>query len=388
MCGRYALALRPSQIRRILEDDDLPVADAPDDEASDAPRQSYNFAPGYHGIVYRAVTPDRGAVSGQEDVRLKVEGAGEGPTDSDVTSSPKAIYKLQSMRWGLIPSWTKRNPDYASMLRTINCRSDSLSTSGGMWGSMKARKRCVVIAQGFFEWLSTGPKNKLPHYVKRKDGQLMCFAGLWDCVRYEGTENTIYTYTIVTTDSNKQLKFIHDRMPVIFNPDSDKLRKWVDPSRYQWSQDLQSLLTPFDGELEVYPVKQEVGKVGNNSPTFIIPLDSEENKSSIAHFFSNAPGKHFEKGITGKVDSLHSNSVNIDLTGNASPSEDTDTQVTSARIGEKRKISLREKADLPLKKRASTQAVTISATRNKLKSPAKPEPIGSQKITNFFTRSS
>ena len=90
------------------------------------------------------------------------------------------------MKWGLIPFWTKRNPHYSTMMRTINCRDDSLSTPGGMWASMKARKRCIVIAQGFFEWLKTGPKDKLPHFVKRKDGHLMCFAGLWDCVQYEG----------------------------------------------------------------------------------------------------------------------------------------------------------------------------------------------------------
>lgn len=153
----------------------MPVDDAPEDDGNDAPRQSYNFAPGYYGAVYRADTPDHGA--------------GPAPNreaDAQPEADPKTSYKLQSMKWGLIPFWTKRNPDYASMLKTINCRSDSLSTPGGMWASMKARKRCIVIAQGFYEWLKTGPKDKLPHYVKRTDGQLMCFAGLWDCVQYEG----------------------------------------------------------------------------------------------------------------------------------------------------------------------------------------------------------
>ena len=93
---------------------------------------------------------------------------------------------MQSMKWGLVPFWTKRNPDYASMLKTINCRDDSLASSGGMWSTMKARKRCIVVAQGFFEWLNKGPKEKVPHYIKRRDGQLMLLAGLWDCVQYEG----------------------------------------------------------------------------------------------------------------------------------------------------------------------------------------------------------
>jgi putative SOS response-associated peptidase YedK len=96
-------------------------------------------------------------------------------------------YKLQSMKWGLIPFWTKRNPDYGSMLKTINCRDDSLAASGGMWHTMKQKKRCVVICQGFYEWLKkNGGKEKIPHFIKRKDGAPMLMAGLWDCVRYEG----------------------------------------------------------------------------------------------------------------------------------------------------------------------------------------------------------
>jgi putative SOS response-associated peptidase YedK len=89
------------------------------------------------------------------------------------------------MKWGLIPFWTKRNPDYGSMMKTINCRDDSLIQNTGLWTTMKSKKRCIVVAQGFYEWLKKG-KDKVPHFVKRKDGKLMCFAGLWDCVQYEG----------------------------------------------------------------------------------------------------------------------------------------------------------------------------------------------------------
>lgn len=88
---------------------------------------------------------------------------------------------------GLIPFWTKRNPDYGSMLKTINCRDDSLLENRGMWNTMKQRKRCIIVCQGFYEWLKkNGGKEKVPHFVKRKDGQLMCLAGLWDCAQYEG----------------------------------------------------------------------------------------------------------------------------------------------------------------------------------------------------------
>jgi putative SOS response-associated peptidase YedK len=72
-------------------------------------------------------------------------------------------------------------------MKTINCRDDSLYEDRGMWTSMKKKKRCVVIAQGFYEWLKKdGSKEKTPHFTKHKDGRLMCFAGLYDCVQLEG----------------------------------------------------------------------------------------------------------------------------------------------------------------------------------------------------------
>lgn len=114
---------------------------------------------------------------------------------------------------GLIPFWTKRNPDYGSVMKTINARDDSLVANGGMWNTMKRGKRCVVVAQGFYEWLKkNGGKEKIPHYTKRKDGQLMCFAGLWDCVQYEGRvaphnhEFSLCTGDIVLTLSQAQRK--------------------------------------------------------------------------------------------------------------------------------------------------------------------------------------
>lgn len=101
------------------------------------------------------------------------------------------------------------------------------------------------------------------------------------------SDEKLYTYTVITTDSNKQLNFLHDRMPVILENGSDAIRTWLDPHRTEWSKDLQSLLKPYDGELECYPVSKEVGKVGNNSPSFIVPIDSAENKNNIANFFGN-----------------------------------------------------------------------------------------------------
>ncbi|ODA83030.1 hypothetical protein RJ55_01539 [Drechmeria coniospora] len=384
---RFRPLQRASQVRQMLEEDGMPIDDAPDDDGVGAPRQSYNFAPGYHGIIYRADTPDWGAGPAPRSGDGDAPGPNE-PSQPDVPSdsaetkteaahdggsgSPsRSQYKLQSMRWGLIPFWTKRNPDYGTMMRTINCRDDSLSTPGGMWASMKARKRCIVIAQGFFEWLKTGPKDKLPHYVKRRDGRLLCLAGLWDCVQYEGSDEKMYTYTIITTDSNKQLKFLHDRMPVIFDPGSEKIKSWLDPTKSEWDRGLQALLKPFDGELEVYPVSKDVGKVGNNSPSFVVPINSKENKSNIANFFAPKSSNNEKKSTywqgSGAVPKEE-----------APPSSPQHKRHLSPTVGES-----------PPTKKPTLERKRISATMNEKRSPSKSKTKspGSQKITKFFGNS-
>ncbi len=436
----------PSQIRRMLEDDDMSVDDAPADEGEGAPRQSYNFAPGYHGIVYRADVGDRGAGPHQRDEHRAAppnEDSHENPEEDDknsnddddnnnTTKDNTTHYKLQSMKWGLIPFWTKRNPGYGSMLKTINCRDDSLATPGGMWASMKARKRCVVVAQGFYEWLRPGgpaSKERVPYYVKRKDGKVMWLAGLWDCVSFEGEGNAeggekregaekLYTYTIITTSSNKQLRFLHDRMPVILEAGSEGMKTWLDPARYKWSSELQGLLKPFEGELECYPVSKEVGKVGNNSPSFLIPVDSKENKNNIANFFARGGGLKQEKGEEkekvvevekGKDGVGKREMKNVDELKEEEEGKKDGGLGTPTRVGIKREASTGGlspgKGEPPVKKLAFTTpspAKTpvggkdkmqtrgkISATKNAAKSPmkSKGKADGSQKITKFFGNS-
>lgn len=331
MCGRYALGIRASHVRQQLQQLNLRVDEAPaDDEA----RETYNFPPGAYGLVYRADVPDSGL--NDSDIEALQQKASQAPTDKpasellhaqdeqqiqthhdtdetqpppptspsfmkasdllDHTSNPQTQlkYQLKAMKWGLIPFWTKRSPDYSSMLRTINCCDDSLIENRGLWNTMKQRKRCLVLAQGFYEWLKPrdGRGPKTPHFVKRADGQLMCLAGLWDCVKYEDSADgeKLYTYTVITTSSNAQLQFLHDRMPVILDPGSAEMQIWLDATQNKWSKELQAVLKPYEGELECYPVSREVGKVGNNSPDFIVPLASKENKQNIANFFGGGGG--------------------------------------------------------------------------------------------------
>ncbi|KNG49775.1 duf159 domain-containing protein [Stemphylium lycopersici] len=211
-------------------------------------------------------------------------------------------------------------------MKTINCRDDSLVDDGGMWTSMKKKKRCIVVAQGFYEWLKKdGGKEKIPHFTTRRHGQLMCFAGLWDCVQFHDSAEKLFTYTIITTDSNKQLSFLHHRMPVILENGSDAVRTWLDPARTEWSQDLQSLLKPYDGELECYPVSKDIGKVGNNSPSFIVPINSAANKNNIANFFDSQPKAVKSKAEEQSIDKTEHDLVDlVDEQQGIKPKHDAD----------------------------------------------------------------
>lgn len=279
-----------------------------------------------------------------------------------------------------------------------------------MWTSMKRKKRCIIVAQGFFEWLKkNNGRDRIPHYIKRKDGQLMLLAGLWDCVKYEDSDEKLYTYTIITTDSNPQLKFLHDRMPVILESGSDAIRTWLDPHQIEWNKQLQSLLNPFQGELEIYPVNKDVGKVGNNSPSFIVPLDSKENKNNIANFFGNqkkVATKASEKNIGEKsedTDAIKVDYVDGEAVKTVKDEESTEDNAPkpmplteSPTKGIKREHDEVDQASKsPIKKEKPTPTPSPakppakkmrSATSNGsvTKSPAKPAADGSKKITAFF----
>ncbi|CAG8906140.1 unnamed protein product [Penicillium egyptiacum] len=392
---------RLAYIRYRLQEQGMQVDEAPDD---DAVRETYNFAPGNFGAVYRADITDEGSYNTQRDGdsehQKQDSEKGKDEVSSDVEPVDKTAikYKLQSMKWGLIPFWTKRQPDYGSMMRTINCRDDSLARESGMWTTMKRRKRCIVVCQGFYEWLKKGPggKEKVPHFIRRKDGELMCFAGLWDCVSYEGSDEKLYTYTVITTSSNAYLKFLHERMPVILDSGSEAMNKWLDPRQKTWSKELQSILKPYKGELECYPVPKEVGKVGNNSPDFIVPVDSKENKSNIANFFANTKTQKKldpspkKEPVSPKVKMVQDedratkdsewSEDNAPKPVPAGKREHTPEAPADAEESKKRKVPSDPTEPSPQKKKLR------SATRNSpmKKSSGTKAADGSQQITSFF----
>jgi putative SOS response-associated peptidase YedK len=166
--------------------------------------------------------------------------------------------RLETSRWGLIPSWSK---DASIGNRMINARAETLAEKPSFKGPLK-KHRCLVVADGFYEWKKTA-SGKVPVYITMKDGRPFGFAGLYSDWRPPEGE-IIRTCTIVTTEPNDLLEPIHSRMPVIIKPDDRD--RWLDPEEQDPTR-LIPLLTPYpSGELAAWEVSKTVNSPGNDSP--------------------------------------------------------------------------------------------------------------------------
>lgn len=140
------------------------------------------------------------------------------------------------MRWGLVPFLAD---DPKTGYRTINAKAETAAKSPAYRAAFRYR-RCLVPADGFYEWKREG-RSKQPMYIHRKDDRPFAFAGLWEHWE-KGRGNPIETYTILTTDPNDLVRAIHDRMPVIMNPDD--YAQWLDPALHD-PKLVQPLLRPY-----------------------------------------------------------------------------------------------------------------------------------------------
>ncbi len=185
------------------------------------------------------------------------------PTDEMpvVRRSRQGSPELAIMRWGLIPYWAK---DKAIGSRMINARADSLETKPAFREAFRKR-RCLVPADGFYEWRREG-KIKQPYLIRRKSGQPFAFAGLWEFWAGPAQEE-IRSFTIITTGANEVVAPLHDRMPVILDPDDYDL--WLDPG-----QSLQpGTLGPCPAEwLDAIPVSTRVNNVKHDDADCILPV--------------------------------------------------------------------------------------------------------------------
>ncbi|MBA3825912.1 MAG: SOS response-associated peptidase [Ktedonobacterales bacterium] len=176
-----------------------------------------------------------------------------------------ATVQLEWMRWGLVPSWAKEiNPN----ISTFNARAEGISEKPMYRGPIR-RQRCLVPADGFFEWHAAG-KGKQPYFIHRADDALFAFAGLYD--RYRQPDGTdLWSYTIITTEPNAEIAPLHHRMAVILRPEDEA--EWLDPDVTDPLQ-VTRLLRPYpDGALAVHPVSTRVNNARLDEAAMIAPLD-------------------------------------------------------------------------------------------------------------------
>ncbi len=171
--------------------------------------------------------------------------------------------ELTFLQWGLIPSWSK---DPAIGYKMINARSETVHEKPSFKQAFLAR-RCIIPASGFFEWEKVG-KEKVPHYIHLRDGDVMSLAGLWE--RWKSPEGReLETCTILTTAANSLIKKVHDRMPVILHRAEFDI--WLNREIDDINR-LTELFHPYPSDqLEEYVVTKAVSSPSNDSSECIIP---------------------------------------------------------------------------------------------------------------------
>ncbi len=166
--------------------------------------------------------------------------------------------QIREMRWGLIPPWSRDGKSTYSM---INARAETLADKASFKGPLQ-RQRCLIPADGFYEWQKTNQARKQPWFIAAADDTPLGFAGLWE--RWRGDGHEVESCTIVTTIANDTLRPIHHRMPVIL--DQDDIDAWLDVSEVNGDQ-ARALLRPCAGDrLKTWPVGLAVNNVRNDRP--------------------------------------------------------------------------------------------------------------------------
>lgn len=185
---------------------------------------------------------------------------------------------LAGLRWGLLPPFAK---DTKLAGRFINARSETAARSGAFKHAFRER-RCLVPADGFYEWRREG-KKRLPFRITPEGGGLFALAGLWQpwrvpdglSLKGEYAEyapgDVIESFTILTTEANSQIASLHDRMPVILSPDDFDV--WLSGAADERHQ---ALMRPSTDPFSIYRVDMRVNSVANDDPSCITPEEEDE----------------------------------------------------------------------------------------------------------------
>ena len=177
------------------------------------------------------------------------------------------VKKFMQFRWGLIPSWAK---DTKMGSKMINARAETLPEKPSFKSALKCR-RCLIPADGFYEWKRSG-KQKTPFYIYSRSEHPLGLAGLWDKWLTK-QEDALYTFTIITTGANSLIGSIHDRMPAII-PEPHR-EVWLDPDIKDVER-LSALLKPYaPSELQMHRVLECVNSPQNNGPEIVRPFNDD-----------------------------------------------------------------------------------------------------------------
>ena len=177
---------------------------------------------------------------------------------------------LTGFKWGLVPYWAK-DPSIGN--RMINARAETLLQRSAFREALE-RRRCLIPADGFYEWRKL-PSGRQPVYIRRKDGNLFAFAGLWE--KWLGEDGQpLFTTSIVTVQPNRMVSEVHDRMPAIL--DQEQEAQWLDRRRCRPEEVFPSLKTYDEDLLEAFEVSRSVNRVENDSPELIVPtkIDNQQ----------------------------------------------------------------------------------------------------------------
>lgn len=190
----------------------------------------------------------------------------------------RAVRQLRVVKWGLVPAWAK-DPSVGS--RMINARVETVAEKPS-YRQAFAKRRCLLPADGYFEWMPVegDKKKKQPYFIHPADGGVLAMAGLYEFWKDPGRDDDdplkwLVTCTVITTDAEDDLGRIHDRMPMMIEP--ERWAEWLDPKLNDAKHASELLVPAQPGRLTADPVSTDVNNVRNNGPDLIKPLSPEED---------------------------------------------------------------------------------------------------------------
>jgi putative SOS response-associated peptidase YedK len=260
MCGRYATTRSAADLSQLFESFD---------ETGGRLDADYNVAPTDPvPIVRMSAGAGAGAGAtggaGAADERDRGDDSGDGP-------APRRT--LSVARWGLVPAWAK---DARGGARMINARAETVATTNAYARSF-ARRRCLVPADGWYEWVRGDGGGKQPYFMTPADGGVLALAGIWSV--WKGPDGPLLSCSVITTAAIGELADVHDRMPLLLAP--ERWADWLDGG----DSAAHLLAPPSDRMLagiEIRPVGRGVGDVRNDGPELVARVAAPPLRTSAA----------------------------------------------------------------------------------------------------------